>query len=64
MPNRHICTVGQLVNFLRPLQRDLIVKVDEHEIEVVDNNNEIVAVITPHYYRIKENGIYRGSSKE
>lgn len=54
MSNGNICTVGQLVNLLRPIPKDYVVKADDFEIIVKDKENNVVAVISP--YHLKKYG--------
>lgn len=55
---KNICTVGQLVNLLRPIPKNYIIKADDFAIKIIDNEKNTVAFICPQAvseYRGKKN---------
>lgn len=54
-----ICTVGQLVNLLRPIPKNCIVKADDYAIKIIDSEKNTVAFICP-----QAASEYKGKNKE
>lgn len=52
MPNGTICTVGHLVKLLASVPKHYIVKLDEEQINILNNDSKVVASINPVYMRL------------
>lgn len=54
MSNGNICTVGQLIKLLRAFPNKYVIRADETEITIKNEENKTVAFINSNYVKIFE----------